>query len=103
VKGVDLQSVNALSFAIPYNKQDFDYAGIELKNMKAMQNLTYDRLHTNGDKVLYPTFVNLGNEEALEGNETLFEIRFVAKRALKFNLKITEGLLVDKFLNNVKF
>lgn len=103
VKGLDLQSVNALSFAIPYNKLDFDYVGIELKNMKAMQNLTYDRLHTNGDKVLYPTFVNLGNEEALEGNETLFEIRFVAKRALKFNLKITEGLLVDKFLNNVKF
>lgn len=103
VKGSDLKSVNALSFALPYNKLDYEYVGIQLKNMKWMQNLTYDRLHTNGDKVLYPTFVNLGNEEAIEGNETLFVLQFKAKRAVKFNLQLQQGLLVDKYLNTVKF
>lgn len=103
VKGSDLKSVNALSFALPYNKQDYEYVGIQLKNMKWMQNLTYDRLHTNGDKVLYPTFVNLGNEEALEGNEILFVLQLKAKRAVKFNLQLNQGLLVDKYLNAVKF
>ena len=68
-----------------------------------MQNLTYDRLHTNGDKVVYPTFVNLGNETPLEGNETLFVLKFKAKRAVKFNLTQKQGLLVDKFLNTISF
>ena len=103
VKGADLKSVNALSFAIPYNKNEYDYVGIDQLNMKWMQNLTYDRLHTNGDKVVYPTFVNLGNEAPLEGNETLFVLKFKAKRAVKFNLLLQHGLLVDKYLNTIAF
>ncbi|MGV8962475.1 MAG: TIM-barrel domain-containing protein [Candidatus Saccharimonadaceae bacterium] len=103
VKGVVLKSVNALSFAIPYNNKDFEYVGIKTVNMKEMHNLTNDRLHTNGEKVLYPTFVNLGNEAPLEGEETIFVIQFKAKRAVKFNLLLQHGLLVDKNLNWVKF
>lgn len=103
VKGSELKSVNALSFALPYNKQEYEYLGVQLKNMKWMQNLTYDRLHTNGDKVLYPTFVNLGNEEALDGNEILFVLQFKAKKTLKFNLNFQQGLIVDKYLNSLKF
>jgi len=103
VQGADLKSVNALSFAIPYNKNEYEYVGIDQLNVKWMQNLTYDRLHTNGDKVVYPTFVNLGNETPLEGNETLFVLKFKAKRAVKFNLTQKQGLLVDKFLNTISF
>lgn len=42
-----------------------EYVGTEALGMKAMRNLTTDRLHTNGQKVLYPTFVNLGDKEIL--------------------------------------
>ena len=72
--------------------------------MKDMVNLTYDRLHTNGDKVLYPTFVNRGNNALLDdGSNELFVIKFKAKRAGKFNLKAQEGLLVDRNLGTVTF
>ena len=68
-----------------------------------MENLTYDRLHTSGQKSLYPTFVNLGDKTALEGSETLFIIKLKAKRRVKFNLKAADGILVDKNLNMQKF
>ena len=60
VKGNNLQSVNALSFAIPYNQQELEYIGITPLHIKQMENLTYDRLHNNKEKVLYPTLVNTG-------------------------------------------
>ena len=50
VKGVDLRAVNAFSFALPYNQQDYEFVGVELQHMNAMENLTYDRLHSNGSK-----------------------------------------------------
>lgn len=103
VSGTDLLSVNALSFALPYNPQDYEYAGIEPLHMKALDNLTNDRLHTNGDKVLYPTFVNIGEKETIEGTQDLFVIKFKAKRNLRFTLKATDGVLVDKKLNILKF
>ncbi len=69
--------------------------------MNAMENLTYDRLHSNGSKALYPsTFVNVGNKKTLEGTVDLFLfLKFKAKRQVKFGLKIIDGLLVDKRLN----
>ncbi len=103
VKGINLKSVNALSFALPYAVQDYDFAGIETLNMKQMDNLTNDRLHTSGAKVLYPTFVNIGNKEALNGTADLFILKLKAKHKVQFGLKISEGLLVDKNLNTVKF
>lgn len=103
VKGQALKSVNALSFALPYNQQDYEFIGVEALNMNEMENLTNDRLHTNGVKALYPTFVNIGNKASLEGDLDLFVLKFKAKRKLKFDLKAQDGLLVDKNLSTHKF
>ncbi|MDR6781852.1 alpha-glucosidase (family GH31 glycosyl hydrolase) [Pedobacter africanus] len=103
VKGIGLSSVNALSFALPYNQQDYEFVSLQSLNMKQMENLTYDRLHTNGARALYPTFVNLGKKETLSGDNDLFILKLKAKRNLKSELKITDGILVDSRLNAVKF
>ncbi|MES2773225.1 MAG: TIM-barrel domain-containing protein [Bacteroidota bacterium] len=103
VKGVNLKSVNALSFALPYSAQDFEFVGVIPVNMGSMQNMTNDRLHSNGNKALYPTFVNVGDEQLLSGTKELFIIKLKAKRALDFNLKLIDGLLVDRLLNTVTF
>lgn len=102
IKGIDLQSVNALSFALPYNPQEYEYLGIQTLNMKDMENLTNDRLHTNGIKALYPTFVNLGEKETLDGTSDLFVLKFKAKQKVRFNLKPIDIILVDKKLNSYK-
>lgn len=103
VMGHDLKAVNALSFALPYNQNDYEFIGVEPLNMKAMENLTYDRLHTNGMKSLYPTFVNLGKQEPLNGSEDLFILKFRAKRKVKFDLALKDGILVDKELRTHQF
>jgi alpha-glucosidase (family GH31 glycosyl hydrolase) len=103
VKGDSLSSVNALSFALPYNSSEYEFVGVKPLNMKQMDNPTNDRLHTNGEKVLYPTFLNIGNEEPLEGTFDLFILKFKARKNLKFDLKMSDGLLVDKDLNIIKF
>jgi hypothetical protein len=105
VTGFGLRSVNALSFALPYNPQDCEYVGTELLHLKESENLTRDRLHTNGDKALYPTFVNVGDKEVIEceGDLDLFVIRFKAKRKFRFSPEATDGFLVDKKLNVLKF
>lgn len=104
VSGKDLHYVNALSFGLPYKADELEYKGITLKGMKDMVNLTYDRLHTSGQKALYPTFVNRGNNFLLEeGNPELFTIKFVAKKAGKFNLKAVDGLLIDRNLGTASF
>ncbi|MDE6451487.1 MAG: alpha-xylosidase, partial [Odoribacter sp.] len=103
VKGSGLHAVNALSFAIPYNQENYEFVSVQPLNIKEMENLTNDRLHTNGQKALYPTFVNIGEKEHLEGNAELFVLKFKAKRKLKFDLKIQDGMLVDKNLQTCKF
>ncbi len=103
VKGNELKSVNALSFALPYDQNDYEFVGVEPLNMKAMENLTYDRLHTNGVKSLYPTFVNIGKQESLEGSEELFVLKLKAKRKVKFELTLKDGILVDKRLRMHSF
>lgn len=98
VKGTGLRHVNALSFALPYNPADYEFAGVQPLNMKQMENLTNDRLHTNGVKALYPTFVNIGERETLEGDNDLFILKLKARRNVKFDLKPQDGILVDKLL-----
>lgn len=102
VKGKNLRMVNALSFALPYNPQDLEFVGVEVKGMKKMENLTNDRLHTNGTKALYPTFVNIGDKEPLEGTSELFVLKFKARRDVRFQPKLTDGMVVDKKLNTKK-
>lgn len=99
VKGTGLRFVNALSFALTYDPADYEFVGIQPLGMKKMENLTNDRLHTNGTKSLYPTFVNIGEHESLEGDSDLFVIKLKAKRKVTFKLTATDGYLVDKLLN----
>ena len=68
-----------------------------------MENFTNDRLHTDGSKVLYPTFVNVGNKPTLNGSENLFIIKLKAKQNVSFNLKVTDGILADKNLGYINF
>lgn len=103
VSGTGLRGVNALSFALPYDSRDLELVGIVPLHMKNMQNMTNDRLHSNGKKALYPTFVNIGDQDTLSGTTDLFVIKFKAKRALNYNLKPVDGMLVDKQLNSIKF
>lgn len=103
VRGDSLVSVNAFNFALPYSEQDYEYINIEGANLKQMDNFTNDRLHSNGDKVLYPTFINVGNQEYIEGSDVLFVIKLKAKRDVKYNLKAEKGILVDKNLSFVEF
>lgn len=103
VSGKGLVSVNGISMALPYNANDWEYVGIEPKGVSQMYNMTYDRLHTNGQKALYPTFVNLGEEKYAEGETDLFVIKMKAKKKERFNLKIQDGMIVDKYQNVVKF
>ncbi len=104
VRGNHLALVNALSFALPYQPADYEYVGIAPLNMGKMANLTNDRLHSNGNKALYPTFVNIGlGQSALQGSQDLFIIRFKAKKDLHFNLKAIDGILVDQDLHTKKF
>ncbi|MBR4160672.1 MAG: DUF5110 domain-containing protein, partial [Bacteroidaceae bacterium] len=103
VSGKGLKSVNGLSFALPYDAQEWEYVGVEAPALEKMYNMTYDRLHTNGDKVLYPTFVNLGEQPNIEGDATLLVVKMKAKKKQKFTLKHTNGMLVDKHQNVVMF
>lgn len=103
VKGSGMHHVNALSFALPYNPAEYEFAGVQPLGMKEMENLTNDRLHTNGVKALYPTFVNIGEKEALEGDTDLFILKLKARKNVTFNLKAIDGFLVDKLLNVQKF
>lgn len=102
VSGADLNRVNALSFGLPYDAQDLEFVKIRPLNLKKMENLTLDRLHTDGEKVLYATFLNIGEQETLQGSEDLFVIEMKAKRDLDFIPKPTTGVLVDKQLNQIK-
>jgi hypothetical protein len=104
VSGKNLHYVNGLSFALPYSTDELEYVGTEVVDMKNMVNLTYDRLHTNGQKALYPTFVNRGNDFLLEeGSHDLFTIKFRARKAGKFSLQAKDGILVDRNLGTVTF
>jgi hypothetical protein len=103
VKGVDLKVVNALSFALPYNAEDYEFVGVQSLGIKQMENFTYDRLHTNRQKALYPTFVNAGDKETLNGSSDLFIIKLKAKNNVKFDLKPIDGIMVDKRLEEIRF
>ena len=98
-----LKAVNALSFALPYNQQNMEYVGVDTQHLKKMKNFTYDRLHTNGVKALYPTFVNLGEQECLSGDGEILTIRFKAKQNFTLKLEVLDGMLVDKQLNILPF
>lgn len=101
LSGKDFKNVNALSLAIPYDATTFEYVGIEPVAAAGMLNMTYDRLHTSGDKVLYPTFVNIGDKPVLNGDQTIALIRFKARKSAEAGaLPLTSPLLVSPALDS---
>jgi hypothetical protein len=52
---------------------------------------------------LYPTFVNAGDKETLNGSSDLFIIRFKAKKNIRFDLKAVDGIMIDKRLEEIRF
>ena len=102
IRGASLNEVNAWSVAIPYDAELLTYVKATAVGTKEMENLTYDRLHKNGQKALYPTFVNTGNKAVLSGSGNLVEITFVARKSGNLNLQMLDMLLVDKKMNTIE-
>ena len=102
IRGAGLNEVNAWSVALPYDAAQLEYVKTAAVGTKDMENLTYDRLHKNGQKALYPTFVNTGNKATLAGNGTLVEITFKARQSGELNLQMLDAMLVDKKLNTIE-
>ena len=103
MRGQGLNGVNALSFALPYDATVYEFTGIEADAVAGMRNLTNDRLHTNGVKALYPTFVNIGDRETMKGDVILFTIHLKAKKNIRFDLKAQDGILVNKAMDYLPF
>jgi len=98
IVGTGLSGLNAFSMAIPYNPAAFEFVGIAADACAGMANLTYDRLHTNGDRVLYPTFVNVGDKPVVGGDATLATIKFIARKRGAFTPDSTLTVMVDRAL-----
>ncbi len=98
VKGTDLKAVNALSLVMPYDLKLMQYTKTEPVAVKGMRNMTYDRHHTDGSQVLYPTFVNIGEQSTIEGSATLFTLHFKANRAFRAPKVSVKGMLVSRSL-----
>ncbi len=103
IKGENLANVNALGFAIPYNSEEYEYVTVKAVNTANMNNYTKNRMHGNGTTAVYPTFVNVADRPTLNGNVEIATITLKAKKNIKFNLKATDGVIVDKNLNSIKF
>ena len=104
IKGTRLANVNALSLALHYDVNEYEYVGIEAVNIASMSNYSKNRLHSNGNTVVYPTFINEGNRATLNGDVEIAKITLKAKKNIKkFNLKAADGIIVDKHLNSIKF
>lgn len=95
--GKGLVNVNALSADIPYDQTEYEYIGIEPEAAAGMANLTNDRLHTAGDKVLHIVFVNLGDKPVLNGDEVIAKIRFKARKK-GATMKLQQPVLVSPAL-----
>ena len=103
VKGSGMKAINAFNFILPYNPQDMKFERVDAVAAKDMTNMTYDRHHTDGSQVLYPTFTNVGNEQPISGNETLFVMHFKALRAFRVKPVSPKGMIVDKGLKEIDF
>lgn len=103
VSGQNLSAVNALSLVMPYNVRQMQFQKVEADAVSQMRNMTYDRHHTDGQQVLYPTFVNIGEQPTLSGNKVLFTIHFKALTAFRAPKTAVKGMLVDKQLRELDF
>lgn len=99
VRGKQMYGVNALGFALPYDAKALHFEKVIPLQTKYFENMTYNRLHSNGEQILYPTFVAVGNQSALQGNADLFILRFkVTKNMNLSSLKAEDLIWVSKNL-----
>lgn len=103
VKGSNMQHINAFSLALPYNTEDYEFISIEPLNVGSMQNFSKNRMHSNGKTGIYPTFVNVGEQPALEGDADLVKITLKAKHNIRFAIETADGILIDKALNSITY
>lgn len=104
IQGKDLKGINGISLCIPYDPTTLEYTGNTAATpAKEMYNMTRDRLHTNGQKALYPTLVNIGNGNVLDGDCELMQLTFKAVRDADIKVNATDGILVDKRNRAVTF
>ena len=103
ISGHGLANVNAFSLALPYDASEYEYVGIEALNTANMANYSKNRLHSNGNTAVYPTFINEGNQGTINGDCELVKVTLKAKKNIKFNINAVDGVIVDKHLNTVKF
>lgn len=126
LRGRGLRSVNAFSLGLPYNERQWQFVGLEPVATAQLTDLTNNRLHTDGTRALYVTFVNEGERpdlttastpsdpeevtdkadaEAADAEEPMdvLKIRFKALRRGAFTSTPVDGMLVDKKLNTLTF
>lgn len=102
VNGENLEGVQALGLALPYDPAAFEFLRIEPSEpLLGTLDLTNDRLHTDGQKVLYPTFALRGVAEppiSLDSHR-LMTIVFRARRPGRFTSRPSQTLLVGRSLD----
>ncbi len=103
ISGYELANVNAFSLALPYDKEEYDFVSVEAISTGNMANYSKNRMHGNGDTVIYPTFVNEGNQTTISGSAALVKVTLRAKKKIEFNIEAVDGIIVDKHLNTIKF
>lgn len=103
VKGMKMQSVNAFNFVLPYNPAQMLFVKAEPVGCDGMTNMTYDRHHSDGTQVLYPTFTNVGDKPVVSGDGTLVVLRFKALKPFTVKPVKAKGMIVDKNLNELDF
>lgn len=99
IKGAGLSEVNAFSLALPYADKKIDFVGCEPQAAKDLRNFSRDRLHTNGQKAYYVTFVGVGEASPLNGDHVLCTLRFKALSAGAASIEAKDIILVDSQLN----
>lgn len=103
IKGTGLANVNAFSLALPYDANEYEFVAIEALNTGNMKNYSKNRMHGDGKTVVYPTFVNEGNQPTINGDIELVKVIFKAKKNVKFDINNHNGIMADKLLNTIKF
>ena len=77
------------------------FVKVETDPSMTMRNLTYDRRHSDGSQVLYPTFVNVGDHHTINGDADLLVIRMKALKPFTVKNTAAKSLLVDKELRSL--
>lgn len=62
---------------------------------------TFTEYDDDGQKALYPTFVNLGMQKLLTGDAELMKIMFKARKSMKWNAEVTDRMLVDRHMKYI--